>query len=725
MSGNPSVIIKPALEEIFLAGWERCRVILFSAPCGCGKTAAAQTLLSGHSVCSFSGADAQFLSENISKDCDAVLVEDLQYLLEQEQQQALCDLIRTRHDLHFILLTRGHIPGWLMPFQLTGTLLIIETPMLLFDRETAQRMLEARGLTVSASEMAAIQRDVKGYPLAMEILCGKLGQGTSYGETILNAVKWELFFYYDEVVYHRFEMPLRRLLVNLAPFESFHLELAKMVSGDSRVGELLGKMQLDTTMLLFDGLDTYHFWPIFRAYLLWKLHQTLNETEQKALYSRAALYYELHDEIEKALDCYSRAADTRKVSELLIKNAEQHPGAGHYREMENYYFALPREEIIQSPALMCGMSMLTSMRLDCEASEKWYQELQSYASKMKKTDSEYKDVRGKLAYLDIALPQRGSRGLVEVIANVFRVMTDKQVSLPNFSVTSTLPSIMNGGKDFCDWSKKDDLLYATMRKPVETILGRDGVGLADCAICESKFEKGEDVSSRLLTLMSRLGEIQVKGTPDIEFAVVGLLARVQVSQGKARTVLESIENLRAKFLDSGQTRFIPNVDAMICRLWLRLGDTESAQVWLQEKAPRDDVRLWAMWRYQYLTRVMVQITRGDYNDALLVLARLLPYCLHCGRVMDTIHIRLLAALCHSRLGNKEWKPEIYAVLDACRAYSFIWPPAQYGAAILPLLNDCGWTGDAAYLQRLTAAVRAQAVLYPRFLKSLPPPGEPL
>ena len=45
-------------------------------------------------------------------------------------------------------------------------------------------------------------------------------------------------------------------------------------------------------------------------------------------------------------------------------------------------------------------------------------------------------------------------------------MTDKKMVMPSFSVTSTLPSIMNGGKDFCDWSKQDDLLYATMRKPV-------------------------------------------------------------------------------------------------------------------------------------------------------------------------------------------------------------------------------------------------------------------
>ena len=48
---------------------------------------------------------------------------------------------------------------------------------------------------------------------------------------------------------------------------------------------------------------------------------------------------------------------------------------------------------------------------------------------------------------------------------------NKEVTLPSFSVTSALPSIMNGGKDFSEWSKKDDLLYKTLRLPVETVLG--------------------------------------------------------------------------------------------------------------------------------------------------------------------------------------------------------------------------------------------------------------
>ncbi len=66
------------------------------------------------------------------------------------------------------------------------------------------------------------------------------------------------------------------------------------------------------------------------------------------------------------------------------------------------------------------------------------------------------------------------------------------------------------------------------------MLGRDGVGLADCAIAESKFEKGEDITGRMLTHHPPLSEIRKRGTPDMEFAVSGLLARSQLAGQTAR-----------------------------------------------------------------------------------------------------------------------------------------------------------------------------------------------
>ena len=161
---------------------------------------------------------------------------------------------------------------------------------------------------------------------------------------------------------------------------------------------------------------------------------------------------------------------------------------------------------------MQGMSVLCALATDYEGSERYYRELQAFARRCGRQDAAGKQARSRLAWLDISLPQRGVNGLTETFPAVFRLMCSHELALPSFSVTSTLPSIMNGGKDFSEWSKRDDLLYKTLRVPIEAVLGKDGVGLADCAIAESKFETGEDISARMLALIPMMSEIRLNGT---------------------------------------------------------------------------------------------------------------------------------------------------------------------------------------------------------------------
>jgi hypothetical protein len=151
------------------------------------------------------------------------------------------------------------------------------------------------------------------------------------------------------------------------------------------------------------------------------------------------------------------------------------------------------------------------------------------------------------------------------------------------------------------------------------------------------------------------------------------------------------------------------MDAMFTRISLRTGDMEAVREWMK-RAPGNEVHLWPMWRYQYLTRAMVQIGEGETDEAMLLLSRLIPYCESAGRIMDRLHIRILTAICRQRQKDASWKGEISAALDTSLEYGFIWPAAQYGAAILPLLRTCGWEKDREFLQELTEAARAQACI---------------
>lgn len=455
------------------------------------------------------------------------------------------------------------------------------------------------------------------------------------------------------------------------------------------------------------------------------MEQEYTPDKQRALFSRGGMYYELKENYVHALECYSKGGDHTKVSDLLVRNAELHPGMGHYAELGKYYRSLPEAEILASPALMQGMSMLCALAMDYEGSERWYRELQEFTRRCGKDDAAGKQARSRLAWLDISLPQRGVESLTETIPAVFRLLTNKEVSLPSFSVTSALPSIMNGGKDFSPWSKKDDLLYNTIRVPVEAVLGKDGVGLSDCAMAESKFEKGENISGRMLTLISRMSEIRQKGTPDMEFAVSGLLARSQMASGQGEDARRTLLSLREQFAERGLKRFLPNIDAMLCRIDLHTGNLDSADEWYRTKAPRDPIHLNVMKRYQYFTQAMVEIADGKPDTALMTLSPLEPYLQNCARYIDSIHLNILTAIILFREKDESWKERLTRALDTAAEYRFIRTVSVYGAAVLPLLEELKWDGNVKWHKRLMSDVRAQAAYYPRFLQPRLALGEAL
>ena len=720
-----NIIIKTSVQKRFDSFMMHGRVLFFSAPCGFGKTVLADALLRGRNVLRQSAADPDCAIPPSAQDWDILLIDDLQFMQEEAGQQALCELIRSSPERHFVLLSRGVPPGCLTAFQYTGLMTVLEADDLLFDAGDVRRLFQLSGVNVTDSEIDGILKESVGYPLGVAITARCMSPDKPWTPELVARVFHEVFLYFETAIYRRFDLPVRRFLLELAPFESFDLEMARMVSGDPRAGERLDWIFRYTTMLRYDDCQRFHFWSGFRAFLLWEMEREYTEEKRKALISRGGLYYELKEDYAHALECYTSGGDHSKVSELLVRNAELHPGMGHYAEMEKYYRSLPEAEILASPSLMQGMSMLCALVMDYEGSERWYGELQKFVKHCGRQDAAGKQARGRLAWLDISLPQRGVKGLTETIPAVFRLLTNKEVALPSFSVTSALPSIMNGGKDFSEWSKKDDLLYKTLRLPVEAVLGRDSVCLADCAIAESKFEKGEDVAGRMLSLLPQMNEVRNHGTSDMEFAVSGLLARSQLANGQPTDARRTIEVLHECFVERGLTRFLPNMDAMLCRIDMHTGDLDAADAWYREKAPREPTHLNVMRRYQYLTQAMVELADGRPDAALLTLAPLEPYIQNCARIIDGIHLNVLTAIALRRKKDERWRERLTAALDAATEYRFIRTVSVYGTAVLPLLEALNWDGDKAWSKRLMAAVRMQAAFYPHFLESRLAPGEEL
>ena len=167
-----NIIVKPSVEKQFDRFLRQGRVLFFSAPCGFGKTAVAEALLSGREVLRLSTDSADFSLPSAEADWQILLLDDLQDMQEEQDWNALCELIRACPERRFVLLSRGAPPGSLMAFQYTGLMTVLEADDLLFDADDVRRLLRLYGVEAAASEIDGILKESVGYPLGVAITAG-------------------------------------------------------------------------------------------------------------------------------------------------------------------------------------------------------------------------------------------------------------------------------------------------------------------------------------------------------------------------------------------------------------------------------------------------------------------------------------------------------------------------------------------------------------------------
>ena len=214
-----NIIIKTSVQKRFDSFMAHGRVLFFSAPCGFGKTVLADALLRGRNVLRQSAADPDCAIPPSAQDWDILLIDDLQFMQEEAGQQALCELIRSSPERHFVLLSRGVPPGCLTAFQYTGLMTVLEADDLLFDAGDVRRLFQLSGVNVTDSEIDGILKESVGYPLGVAITARCMSPGKPWTPELVARVFHEVFLYFETAIYRRFDLPVRHFLLELAPLK--------------------------------------------------------------------------------------------------------------------------------------------------------------------------------------------------------------------------------------------------------------------------------------------------------------------------------------------------------------------------------------------------------------------------------------------------------------------------------------------------------------------------
>ncbi len=712
---------------------------------GSGKTALAADFLARRRYCYFSVSDsgAEEIAKAVQKRAAAdrekgnaeyeeksttILVLDDLYLLETPEERSdfeqLIDEMSGRKDIWLILISRSPLPGWLKALYIKHIFVVIGEEKLLLTMKEQESYFEKWGLMPTEAVCDRLWALGEGNPMFLRIFAVRLKEAAiaegvkdrqSAELSVVEDARRDIWDYFESNVYDQWSVELQEFLEAVSIVERFDLSMAQQITKRTDAGMLIRKAQETGNFLIEymeNGNSVYELRTPAKESFRRRLLRKCSQTYVNELYCSAGNGYEIAGNVSEALKMYESCHNEEGISRILIENVRKNPAVGDYFELRYYYMLLPEEKIRESVELMAGMSMLQSMLLDEEESERWYRELADCAKE--KTGGMKRAAENRLLYLDIALPHRETIHMVDLIKHAGGFLKDRKAILPEFSVTSNMPSMMNGGKDFCEWSRKDKELARNIGKLLALVLGKYGKGLVELALAESSFEKGGD--NYEVASLAGIGRMKAGsgGKTEQVFVAVGILTQLSIINNHMADAQDMLLSFR-QTAEKEAKKLLPNIDALQIRMELYTGVNSGVFRWL-EQAPDEDKEFNCMERYRYLAKVRVYLAAGRNEKAMLLLEKLRFYAEKIHRTYISIEVLVLSAIALKRMGKENWRQTLQEAIAKAEDYHFVRILTREGAALWALLRDADieWK-DPAFKKQVMDECRQVAEYYPAYL----------
>ena len=645
-----------------------------------------------------------------------VVLDDLSCVIDEDDKEQISKYIANSQS-NFIIISRAEMPAFLTPFLITGQIEVLGKNKFAFTKAELEEILKQKQIILNDEKIQELFVKSAGFPLGIIFAVGHLRRELPFSE-VYEKTKQDYFNYLDFSLYRKLTETQRNYLLDLACVMQFSIKLAIMITGVQNIDDELYELSDFNYVLTFIKPNTFKFYnDEIYEYFSQKQKLKLENKSILQLYQRIALYYELEGDFKLAMYYYDLAGNRDKLSSLLVENTRRNPLEARYNEVEKYYLELSDAQILSSPELMCGMSILHSIRFSPKESEYWYEKLKEFTNRLDRKDIRYKISKEKLVYLDIALPHRGTKNTLDVIKNAAVTVLRKRSSIQEFSATGDMPSLINGGMDFSNWAKDANFIYSVIKKPLELALGKSAVGLMETGYGEMLFEKNTDLNftESLTYLNTALSEIILNGTKQMEFATLGVMSRIFVSSDSMSSARRLIEGYLDKVRYEPKLTMQDNIIALLTLFDLYSGDVKHVEDWFRTKSPDEFDVFYILKRMQYLVKVRIYILKGKYMEALSLLDRLKIYFESYHRPYGAIQTAILRAITNYRRKYDIWKNELNFALLKCEEYSFTRIVADEGMAVLEPLLKLDYTGDSEFYKTLVFLTRKQALLYPSYL----------
>lgn len=715
------LIIRTRLIERLNKELKRKKIAYFGASMGWGKTTAVRQYLDSNNYryCYVSARDNDWYDTVIhaaQSGAEHIVIDDV-HLAYSKGGDISALITSSAPKTAFYIIGRASLPPYLKAFYSTRQLVVYDETLFAYDDDELNALARLYHLDLTPNTLHEIRRFTDGWILGPVFLFEKGGNfSAGFTEEQTRLISLDIYQYADHAFFSELPPEVQEILLNVSHIEELTLAHAQMLCGNTDIKPWLERALNLSRFLSHIPPDKYIFSKNASPYLKWKQEKELSGDALARQYEISALYYTLHDDIKSALRFYKMAGNTRKIAELLLKSTRSSSSMSFFYDLREYFFALPDETVAQYPELISMISMIYSGMCNVDESERYFDMLVGIENDKSSDAALKKRAREEIAYLTISLPHRGSNSIVKIVKSLAAIISSRDMSLNTMSVTGDMPGLVNGGKDFSEWTKSDKFLYKTMRVPLQTVVGKTALGLPDIGIGESLFlHNADDNFTEELTYLSRgFYDAEKCGNIQLQFAALAVMAKIRIIRGNLNDALDLIDRFEKKIPKTAEIR--KNMSAFLTNIRMLSGEDEPMMNWLKNEAPDELEPFCINYRYRYMTKVRIYTALEKYDEALTLLGRCDKYFTEYDRPYMHIEALIMRAVILSRLGDASWDEAFSEALKMCEEYRFVRILSNFGMVVLHLLRATKADVNKQFKKSLLDCTKRQAVLYPKYLQ---------
>ncbi|MCY1492484.1 HTH-type transcriptional regulator MalT [compost metagenome] len=653
-------------------------------------------------------------------------------------------------NLHITIASRTTPPLSLGRLRMQGAVAEIDFAELPFDLDETRNFFQQNlgTLKLSADEERLIHDLTSGWPASLQPIATMLRVRPSK-RSQLRSILWksnDLQAYLAEDVVACLAPELIALMEKVSLFRRFNADLARFVSDSPRAHELIKRAE-DENLLIYriesdDDLPWYRFHPLFGEFLAKRL-AARGEREVETLHRRASQWFAEHDYLVEAVRHANLGGDLDYAVKAMEEAASTTWSMAYVSPMLHLLERLPQDVLFAHPRLFIMGCLTYAFTARPDQAQRWLEQIRRTEAARNPA------VSSKLALADAAIalqldqPRRvigllepahqsplenrslryiGLSALATAYLSVGRLEDARKLyerqSIHGEDRDNDMAMVFESIRALASLKRGDareaERLGASVLARAEEAYGRGSVSANLCAatLCDAYYEL-DRLDDALRVLANRSGILR-SSMPDVMARASLCRARITAQGDSPQAALDFLEAQAAHFHVQGLDRLLALMLAEQVRLLLEQGELRRATERVAQLAALETAqRTTAEARGEIaaiatFARARLALAGSDPAWALEGLATIRVAAEKSGRMRTLVRARLLSALAHDELGERDAALEHFqAAVESAARLGLVRTVLDEGRAVLARL--AAWRNEAelgpqvgAYLDGLLA-----------------------